>query len=218
VGRRISATATSAGQQPAHGRKHRGVAPGGGALGSPPRPQRHPPRPAQFHRHHGTRYAVSSPSALIRGIGMPNAHRLPACPPFASSLASDARLCVWESAAIRHSVLFSMQLVALSFGSRSSIVADLEAISTRCLDPLRMRLYLHIKLSTHGVLWMSGDVRLIHTAFLSSLPEMGSNDVEWSILVRLLAQSSNYDAHVACHIRTARPDDHCCPRPLIAQS
>jgi hypothetical protein len=129
---------------------------------------------------------------------MPNAHRLPG----ASSLASDARSCLWKSVATRHSVLFSMQLDTLSSESRSSIVADLGAISTRCLDPLCMRLYLHIKLSTHGVLSMPGDVRLIHTAFHSSLPETGSNDVEWSILVQLLAQSSNYDAHVACHIRS----------------
>jgi hypothetical protein len=71
-GRRTSATATSAGQRPAHGRKHRGVAPGGGALSSPQAPA--PPR--DQHSFTGTTapgYAVSNSSALIRSIGMPNA-------------------------------------------------------------------------------------------------------------------------------------------------
>ena len=63
-------------------------------------------------------------------------------PAFASSLAPDARLCLFESAATRHSVLFSMQLVALISESRSRIVADPSAISARYLDPPCLRLYL----------------------------------------------------------------------------
>jgi hypothetical protein len=126
----VSGAAPSARTHPPRGRAWRRC-----ARPAPQRPSAPaPPRDQHSSTHTAVpQHAAFNSFAAVKEIGMPNAHGLPACQQFASSLASDARLCLIESAATRHSVLFSMQLVALSFGSRSPIVADLRTTSTRFL-------------------------------------------------------------------------------------